>query len=466
MNDPDPSPRNAIPLTSTLAMACLRQAREPLPPQVLTIARHCLLDWLAVLVSGWTDPSVGMLEREVLDEEAAPRATLLGSGARTSVTGAALVNGMASHVLDFDDVHLRSRVHPSAPLWPAIIAVAERERLDGARALAAFVAGVEMQSRIAIVMGEEHYQRGWHNTATFGAFGATLASAALLDLDVERTQHALGICATQAAGLRAAFGTMCKPLHAGRAAALGIQSASLARRGFTSQVDMLERAAGFIELYASKRTPEAIAAALADMPDVMPDYQARTILFKYNASCYGTQGSIEACKQLREKVAARLDAIESINIRVEPQYLSVCCIPAPRTGLEAKFSIAQMAALTLAGWSTVDAASYSCSALDDPLISRLRARVSIAPNAQQPRASADVTVLLSDGTRFEQHYDASRPESDLARQEGQLRAKAASLFGERLDSSRVWPLIDSVLAFDAETDVAAFVASFAAALTK
>ncbi|MDR5821999.1 MmgE/PrpD family protein [Caballeronia sp. LZ043] len=450
------------PLTRELAETCLARARDPLPAEVIEIAKHSLLDWLGTLTSGWADPSVGMLEAEIRAEEAAPRATLLGSGARTSVRNAALVNGMASHVLDFDDVHLGSRVHPSVPLWSAILAIGERDGLPGQRALAAFVAGVEMQSRIALVMGEEHYKRGWHNTATFGMFGAALASATLLDLTPAQTQHALGIAATQSAGLRAAFGTMCKPLHAGHAAASGVLAASLAKRGFTSQTDMLECEAGFIELYASARDHDAIARALANAPD----YQARTILFKYNASCYGTQGSIEASKLLREQLGARLDDIERIEIRVEPQYLSVCCIPSPTNGLEAKFSIAQMVALTLAGWSTVDAASYGPAALDDAQVGRLRRLVTITPNPQQPRASADVAIVLKDGTRLEQHINTSRPEQDLARQERNLSAKAGSLLGERLEAAQVDGIVKSVLGFEKVGNVGDFIARFAQALRK
>ena len=460
MSEAGPASSIRYPLTRELADTCLARARAPLPAEVNETARHTLLDWLGTTISGWADPSVAMLEETIREDAAAPRATLLGSGFRTSVRDAALVNGMASHVLDFDDVHLGSRVHPSVPLWSAILAICERDGLNGQRALSAFVAGVEMQSRIALVMGEEHYRRGWHNTATFGMFGATLACAALLDLTFEQTQHALGICATQAAGLRAAFGTMCKPLHAGHAASTGVLAASLAKRGFTSRTDMLECDAGFVELYAGARSNEVIAASLAGAPD----YQARTILFKYNASCYGTQGPIEACKLLRQQLGDRLDAIEAIDIRVEPQYLSVCCIAEPVTGLEAKFSIAQMAALTLAGWSTVDANSYSAQALDDPLILALRQRVTITPNPQQPRASTDVALVLKDGTRLAQHVDTSKPESDLARQAKQLRAKATSLLRERLVDAQVEPIVQTVLRFDDVANVRDFIATVTAAL--
>jgi 2-methylcitrate dehydratase PrpD len=447
-------------LTAQLVAHCLRRAAEPLPGDVRAIATHSLLDWSGVLVAGWSDPSVRLLEAEVLDEGCPARATLLGSGAGTSVMSAALVNGMASHVLDFDDVHLRSRVHPSAPLWPAIIAVAERERLPGERALAAFVAGVEMQSRIAAVMGESHYRNGWHNTATLGMFGATMAVAVLNGLDANQASHALGICATQAGGLRAAFGTMCKPLQAGRAAAGGIFAANLARRGFTSQTDMLEREGGFIELYGEQHTRQALDAAMAE-PE---HFHARTIVFKYNASCYGTQAPIEACKLLQASLARRLDQVEEITVAAEAQYLSVCCIENPVSGLQTKFSIQQMVALVLAGWSTVDDVSYSAAALADPLVNRLRSRVRIVADQAMPRANAHVTIRLANGTQLLQHFDASVPEPDLARQAAQLAAKARILLGAAMSAGAAEGLVGDMLAFDREPDVAAFASRFGKAI--
>lgn len=416
-----------------------------MPAGVARMARHSLLDWFAVACAAWQEPPVQILLAEVRDEGATPRATLL-DGSRASAVQAALVNGTASHVLDFDDAHLQSRVHPSVPLWPAILAHAESGRYSGAAALAAFAAGVELQSRVASLMGEDHYRLGWHNTATLGALGATVAVASLLGLDTERTAHALGIACTQAGGMRALFGTMGKPLHAGQAAAVGLRAARLAVRGFTAVPDILEREQGFAALYAGRWTPELVwrDASASRM---------HGIVFKYHASCYGTQAPIEACLQLRLERAFSPADIATVDIAVEPQYLDVCCIATPRTPSEAKFSIAHMAALALSGRSTVATNSFT-SALDDPALAALRGRIRVHADTAMPRANARATVTLTDGRTHASHCDASRAETDLDRQETRIANKARSLLTPVLGQERAEALIATVLACDSLEDVA------------
>lgn len=438
-------------LTARLVRHCHALAAGPLAPGAARIASHSLLDWLAVAHAGWPARAVDLLRAQVREEGGHPRAALL-DGSLASAAQAALVNGTASHVLDFDDAHLESRVHPSVPLWPAILAHAQERGLGGARALAAFAAGVEMQSRVALLMGESHYAQGWHNTATLGTLGAAMAVAALDGLDVERTCHALSLAATQAGGMRALFGTMGKPLHAGRAAATGLQSARLAGRGFTGVADVLERPDGFARLYARETFPEAPLA----QPHVP---RLGGIVYKYHASCYGTQAPIDACLLLRAQGGFAPADVEAVDVLVERQYLDVCCIPQPRTDAEAKFSIAHMAALALAGRSTVDAASFGPQALQDPQVAALRQRVSVRGSDAMPRANAEVRVRLAGGAALVQRADASRPETDLNRQEARLREKALALLSPVFGGEAAGRLAGRALRFGEESDVGAFMAS-------
>ncbi|PLQ00522.1 MmgE/PrpD family protein [Cupriavidus pauculus] len=434
-------------LTLELAAHSLAIAHgDTLPASVSRIARHSLLDWFAVACAAWQEPPVQILLADIRDEGATPRATLL-DGSRASAVQAALVNGTASHVLDFDDAHLQSRVHPSVPLWPAILAQAEAGRHGGAAALAAFAAGVELQSRVASLMGEDHYRLGWHNTATLGTLGATTAVAALLGLDTERTAHALGIACTQAGGLRALFGTMGKPLHAGHAAAIGLRAARLAARGFTAVTDILEREQGFAALYAGQWDADRVWQDAATP-------RVHGIVYKYHASCYGTQAPIDACLQLRQAHAFQPGDIEMVDVAIEPQYLDVCCIANPCTPSEAKFSIAHMAALALSGRSTVAAGSFA-DARDDPAISALRARIRVQGDAAMPRANARATVTLTDGCTHVSHCDASRPETDLDRQEARIASKARALLAPVLGEARAEALIATALACEGLDDVAA-----------
>src|SRR5215203_7194419 len=221
-------------LTGRLVAGVRDLRYDDLPADVIVIAKHCLLDWLGVTLAGSREPLAQMLRDEVAEQGGRPQATLIGTDARASTQQAALVNGAASHALDFDDVHLVMNGHPSVPVLPALLALAEAHDGDGRALIAAFVAGVEVECRIGALVMPGHYNAGFHATGTLGAFGAAAACAHLLALDTDQWQIALAIAGTQAGGLKAMFGTMCKPLHAGKAAANGLLAATLAARGFTA----------------------------------------------------------------------------------------------------------------------------------------------------------------------------------------------------------------------------------------
>lgn len=187
--------------TRQLISACHPARRAP-PDDVREIACHALLDWLSVLCGALDQPVVQHVLREALENGSTPLATLPGLQQKLSLRDAARFNGVASHTLDFDDTHLPSRVHPSTPLWPAVLAQAEALDLTGLQASTAFIAGVEFQSRLAAVLGEAHYAAGWHNTATLGTFGAAYATGILLGLDETALNHAVGIAGSFASGSR------------------------------------------------------------------------------------------------------------------------------------------------------------------------------------------------------------------------------------------------------------------------
>jgi 2-methylcitrate dehydratase PrpD len=203
---------------------------DDLPDDVVELARQCTLDWLAVTLAGSGEPVSRLVAAEVLDQGGAPQASLIGRPERVAAAHAALANGTAGHALDYDDVAGTFLGHPSAPVLPALLALAERGERSGRDVVAAFVAGFEAESLLGRTIVPGHYERGWHTTATLGTFGAAAACAHLLGLDEVRWAHAFGLAATQAGGLKASFGTMGKPFHAGRAAQAGLLAATLARR--------------------------------------------------------------------------------------------------------------------------------------------------------------------------------------------------------------------------------------------
>jgi 2-methylcitrate dehydratase PrpD len=426
-----------IHFTNSLASHCLGVGNGPISPDIYRIASHSLLDWIAVGRAAWKEPALQIPLACALEEGGNPQATLL-SGHKASCSQVALLNGIASHIYDFDDVHLRSRVHPSVPLWSAILAEGELLNAPLEQLFRAFVVGVEMQSRLAFAMGEDHYKLGWHNTATLGAFGASAAVTFLKGMNAAGLATALGICGTQVAGLRIAFGSMCKPLHAGKAAVTGLNAARYAVMGFNGPVNIFEDPGGFFSLYANQ-------SSTSNAFDNLEHPCIKDIIYKFNASCYGTQAPIESCKLLMEKSSFDPENIDYVDVRIEPQYLSVCCISDPKTATEAKFSIAYMCALTLLGYSTTARASFEQDLLSNAKINHLMKKITISSDPSLPRANASVKIVTGSGNILSNTFNANTPEPDINRQEFKIRSKALSLLSESMSSTDANILIDSIL---------------------
>ncbi|MGI9334116.1 MAG: MmgE/PrpD family protein [Gammaproteobacteria bacterium] len=419
------SPRPAE-VTTRLAQYAASLEFDALPSDVVTVATHCLLDWAGVTLAGAAEPAVRHLRDEVEAAGGNQQATLIGHGLRTSIVQAALVNGTAGHALDYDDVNFAMPGHPTAPIAPALLALAELRKCGGQQLITAFVAGVETECRIGRFMTDEHYRAGWHATGTVGTLGAAAACARLLGLDAEQTERALGIAATQAAGLKSMFGTMCKPLHAGKAAANGLQAALLATRGFDAAGEVLERPQGFGETQTPSRDPQAALAGLGER------FHTTDTLFKYHAACYGTHASIEAAKRLRQRLSLQVDAVERIEVRVPQDALRMCNIERPSTELEAKFSLMLTTAMGLAGADTGAIESYTSSICKRPDLVNLRDRTTVMGDAGFAHATSRVTVTLRDGSTHTEQHDASRPATDLEDQGKRLLAKFHGLADPRI----------------------------------
>src|SRR6266849_3164287 len=267
----------------------------------------------------------------------------------------------------------------------------------------------------------DHYGRGFHATGTIGSFGAAAACAHLRGLGAERTATALGIAATQAAGLKSMFGTMCKPLHAGKAAQNGLLAALLAARGFSSRTDALECAQGFAATQSSDFHPER---ALADPPG---GYHLRGNLFKYHAACYLTHAPIECARKLRREHAIETSAVREASLKVDAGASKVCHILAPKTGLEAKFSLRLTTAMALAGIDTARLDAYSEATAKNPALAALRDKVNVDFQPAWPHTQARIRLTLADGRVLEAAHDSGIPELDLQEQGRRLEAKFLSL---------------------------------------
>jgi 2-methylcitrate dehydratase PrpD len=435
-------------LTRTLAEQARLLTYSDIPDDVRAWARQCMLDYLACTVAGAAEELTMLLLAEMQEQGGVPAATVVGHAGRLPVAAAALVNGAASHALDFDDVNLAMPGHPSVAILPALLALAEARGAGGADVLTAFVAGYELQCRLGRTIAPGHYDGlGFHATGTVGSFGAAAACAHLLGLDAEKFAVALGIAGTQAAGLKSMFGTMCKPLHAGKASYNGLLAAKLAARGFTSRADVLECPQGFARTHSPDFVPERALESPAG------GWHIRHNLFKYHAACYLTHAPIEAARKLRAQHNVAPERVERIRLQLDEACDRVCNIPAPRTGLEAKFSLRLTTAMGLAGVDTGRLGTYSEAVAADPVLIGLRDKVEFDFSQHQPNTLAQLEVLLTDGSRITATHDSGVPATDVADQGRRLAEKCTALVEPVLGAPRAAALIELAGRLDQLADV-------------
>lgn len=420
---------NANDVTSSIVAELVNRSYNNVSKDSLEIAQHCILDWLGVTVAAWDEPLVQILRADALEQGGNSQATMVGSS-KAPLYAAALVNGAAGHALDYDDVSFRMTAHASAAMLPALIALSEHLRSSGKDILVAFVAGYEAASRVGMLLAPDHYERGFHGTATIGTFAAAAACTHLLGLDERRTAHAFGIAATQAAGIRSMFGTMCKPFHAGKAALNGLRAARLAERGFESRIDAVERPLGFACTHSSDFD---LAGGLGPAPR---GYFLYDNLFKFHAACYLTHSSIESIKKLGFGDTVDVRLLQKLVIVLNPTVNGVCTIPDPASGLEVKFSVRQCAALALSGYDTSRLDCFTDKIAADERLAHVRSKIEIIYDEDCLRTEARVTAILEDGRKLEATHDSDVPAEDLQRQRTLLSKKFMGLVAPRVGDAR------------------------------
>lgn len=420
-----------------------------IPSGVMHQAKRCLIDWLGVTLAGSADPSVEIL-CSVADELAPDHtATVLGTGRRRTLLLAALINGYAAHVLDYDDTYnpARTTVHGSAPVWPVVVALSELRPMNGRDALVAFVAGFETQLRIALAAGPAHYEAGWHVTGTVGHFGAAAAASRVLGLDAGEVANALGAAGTQAAGLKAVYGSMGKAFHPGKAAMDGLLAAFLARDGFTATTSILESERGFLAVLSAAPDLKYLTGGLGEVW-TLPDNG-----FKPYACGSLTHPTIEAVIGLCERHGLVPDQIESVQATVNDYVLSVTGKARPTTGLEGKFSIFHCAAV-----AAVDRAAglpqFTDERVNDPAVTAMRERVNVHADDALRKDAATVELLLTDGRRLTSRVMHNKGTPARPMTDSEIGAKFTDLAAPRLGAEPAHRLLEMCWRLDECADVA------------
>ncbi len=396
---------------------------EDIPQSARTVAGQCVLDWFGCALVGSREPLSEILRAE-LGAQAGP-CSIVGTDLHCAPGVAALLNGAAGHALDFDDTHSMMGGHPTVPVFPAVLAQAQEMGTNGERLLVAFIVGVEVESRIGALVGPAPYVKGWHSTSTIGVHGAAAASCHLLGAGNEQFGHALGLAASQASGLKANFGTMTKPFHAGHAAERGLLSARLAMRGFTSNPEAVDGRQGYADAAAAGH--EAVKWQRLEEQD--DRFLIEDTLFKYHAACYLTHAAIESVGRLRPQLAAEGISpgdVERAIVTVHPGLLDVCGIPEPTTGLEAKFSLVATTSLAMLGIDTTDTGTFVDETLDNPDVGRMIDKIEVRTDRGLGHTQARVQ-LLANGHSLEEFHDTGIPATDLEAQGAKLAAKMTGL---------------------------------------
>jgi len=314
--------------------------------------------------------------------------------------------------------------HLSVGIYPAALAAAEECGKSANATIEAFVVGSEVAIRIGIALGSQHYNHGYHQTATAGAFGATVAAGRLYGLTELQMRNAIGLCSTRASGLKSQFGTMGKPYNAGIAASNGIECAQLAALDFTSTYDGLADAQGFFPTHSTDINEDA-----AWHTPLVQKFLFEDNKYKLHACCHGLHAMIEAMLVPQARGLA-LENIETVEIETNPKWLRVCDKKKPRTGLEVKFSYAWLSGMTLRGDITGNDKHYTDALAHDPQLAAFAQKVNVTGSKALTDMQAVVKITLNDGKELQLFHDLSIPiPIDLLQEK--LRKKAISVIGAK-----------------------------------
>jgi 2-methylcitrate dehydratase PrpD len=413
------------------------RSSEPdhIPAPVRKEATRTFLNWLGCALGGSRHETAGIVISALAPFSGPAQATVLGRKERLDIFNASLVNGISSHIFDFDDTHLRTVIHPAGPVASAILALSEYRPVSGRAFLHALTLGVEVECRIGNAVYPSHYDAGWHITGTTGVFGAAAAAGRLLGLSEQQMLWAIGIAAVQPVGLKEMFGTMTKSFHPGRAAQNGLTAALLAQKNFTSSEQALEAKAGWVNAVSSSHNYAEITEKLGKT------YEISINTYKPFACGVVLHPAIDACIQLRNQYKLTADQVEKIELRVHPLVLELTGKKTPQTGLEGKFSVYYAAAVALVQGAAGEK-QFSDSLVRDPAIVALRDRVTATADKSVGETQVRAAITLKGGRKVEKSIQEAVGSVKNPMPDAALEAKFLDLADGVLPAARAKRLLD------------------------
>lgn len=434
--------------TELLADVVLNYRIDALPAEAVERAQTTLKDCLGCMLAGSREKPPAILGQYARDLGARPTASALGvHNLRTDAGTAALINGTAAHIHDYDDVSTNVTGHPSVVCLPVALALGEETGASGEQVLEAYMLGIEVMGLMGRGLNPQHYSRGWHNTGTLGTFGATAAAGKLLGLERQQLVYAFSIAASRAAGLKGNFGTMTKSVHAGLAASNGIFAAKTAKLGLDANPDIFEMDEGYVSVTTGSLNLEAVTQFLDEKKS---EFLEPGLAIKPFPSCKATHNGINAAMELHQEYGFRPEDVETIWVDCQPIAKDLLKYPIAQTPLQGKFSMNYCIACALL-YGRVTLAQFEGTEIGEPAIRDMMEKIhmevcpDIAGDAYYNGTwETGVRILLRDGRKLEKRvrYATGDPERPLAADA--LDAKFRDCLSKAVELSRAEPFLRCV----------------------
>jgi 2-methylcitrate dehydratase PrpD len=426
--------------TTALADLVAQSRLEDIPPAAMHEAKRALVNFFACALSGSADPDIDRLLSVVVGVSGTGNAPVIGRSERLNPLDMAFVNAASANVFDFDDTHPETIIHPTAPVAPALLALAAGRKVSGRDLLHAFVLGVEVECRLGNAISPGHYRSGWHITSSCGVFGAAAAAAKLLGLNVNGTTRALGIAASQASGLVEALGTSAKSVGVGNAARNGVLAALLAKAGATAPERPIEGRYGFLAIASNKPQTDRLTTGLGHTWEIL------TNTYKPYPCGVVLNPVVDACLLLRQAHPGIVDCIDDIEVRGNVLLKERTDRPPVNTGREGQVSARHTVAVVLLQ-GAAGIAQFQDAAVHNAAARRLGSKVRVVVDEALTAGAVEVRLRMSSGETVRQRVDHAKGSPERPLSDADIEAKLRTLAGDAapwLDTSaladQVWQL--------------------------
>ena len=435
--------------TRRMAQYALNVKYEDLPTKIVDECLRAFVNFSGVTTGSCRHEAVDISIKSLAPVSKSNQATILGRKERFDILNAAFINGVSSHVFDFDDTHLVTNVHAAGPIASALLAYAEYRPVSGKEFLTSFYLGIEMSIRLSNALHPGHAGIGWHVSGTTPTIGAALAVGRLMGLTEQQMIWAIGLAASQPVGFRESFGSMNKSFNPGRSASSGLFSALLAKNNFTSSNQTIESRIGWANSLSVNR----------DYHEMLDDLGVRfeTALDTYKPFACGIviHPAIDAAIQLRNKYQLQADQIKSIQLKGNPMVLELTGKKQPQTGLEGKFSVYHSVAVAILNGKAGEK-EYSDAIVLDPKTIALRNKIEVEVDPNIPKKSGDMTITLNDGRVLNQFVENAVGSVEKPMTNAQLNEKFHDLVDEILPIKNANRLLDASWKINTFADVGKF----------